>query len=104
MGSFRLVGWSRMVRVQVSEQVLLPVSVVRAWVYLGDTARMVARDPLLESYEPEQGVLVEGTTNRVVSRVGPLRVSLVTSDRRLGAAASGGVRDRETEVAAEGAD
>ena len=66
------------VPVQVSEELLLPVSVVRAWEYLGDTARMVELDPLLESYEPEGGVISQGTTNRVVSRLGPLRIRMVT--------------------------
>jgi carbon monoxide dehydrogenase subunit G len=66
------------VPVQVSEQVMLPVPVMRAWEYLGDTARMVELDPLLESYEPEGGAISQGTTNRVVSRLGPLRMRLVT--------------------------
>ncbi len=64
--------------VQVSEEVLLPVPVLRAWEYLGDTARMVQLDPLLESYEPATGELSPGTTNQVVSRFGPLRLRLVT--------------------------
>jgi hypothetical protein len=66
------------VPVQVSEEVVLPVPVMRAWEYLGDTAHMVELDPLLESYEPECGAISQGTTNRVVSRLGPLRVRLVT--------------------------
>lgn len=64
--------------VQVCEQVLLPVPVRRAWEYLGDTARMVELDPLLESYEPATGELSQGTTNQVVARLGPLRLRLVT--------------------------
>ena len=64
--------------VQVSEEVILPVAVIRACEYLGDTARMVELDPLLESYEPECGVISEGTTNRVVTRLGPLRMRMVT--------------------------
>lgn len=64
--------------VQVSEEVVLPVSVIRAWEYLGATDRMVELDPLLESYEPESGAISEGTTNRVVSRLGPLRMHMVT--------------------------
>jgi hypothetical protein len=57
---------------------VLPVPVGRAWEYLEDTEHMVELDPLLESYEPEAGVIQEGTTNLVVSRMGPLRMRVIT--------------------------
>lgn len=67
-----------MVRVTVSEEVVLPVPVTRAWDYLTDTPHMVELDPLLESYEPETGVIALDTTNEAVSRIGPLRMRAIT--------------------------
>ncbi len=61
--------------VTVSEQVLLPVAVEDASAFLSDTARMVTLDPLLVAYEPERGVIEEGTLNRVTMRLGPLRLT-----------------------------
>lgn len=43
--------------VRVSEEVVLPVQVARAWEYLGNTQHLVELDPLLGSYEPETGVM-----------------------------------------------
>jgi hypothetical protein len=61
--------------VSVSEQVLLPVPVEDAWAFLSDRPRMVALDPLLVAYEPERGVIEQGTLNRVTMRLGPLRLT-----------------------------
>jgi hypothetical protein len=54
------------------------VSVEQAWAILADTPRMVDLDPLLISYEPENGAMEEGTLNRVRSRVGPFPATLTT--------------------------
>ncbi|WP_052667021.1 SRPBCC family protein [Nitriliruptor alkaliphilus] len=56
----------------------LGVPVAEAWALLSDTPRMIAVDPLLVAYEPERGVLEEGTLNRVTARVGPFRARLMT--------------------------
>lgn len=61
-----------------STQVVLPVPVEQAWAVLSDTPRMVALDPLIDSYEPENGAVEEGTLNRVRSRIGPFPARLVT--------------------------
>lgn len=70
-------------RARVSEEVVLPVPVARAWEYLVNTQRMVELDPLIESYEPETGVIAKDTTNQVVSRLGPLRMRLITRTAEL---------------------
>jgi hypothetical protein len=62
----------------VSEQVLLPTSVEEAWAFLGDTPRMVALDPMLVAYEPERGVIEQGTVNRVTTRIGPVRTTVTS--------------------------
>lgn len=72
-----------MKRVQDSEEIVLPVPVARAWEYLGNTQRMVELDPLIESYKPETGVIAKDTTNQVVSRLGPLRMRLITRTAEL---------------------
>ena len=59
-------------------ELVLPVPVDQAWAVLSDTPRMVALDPLIDSYEPENGVVEEGTLNRVRSRIGPFPARLVT--------------------------
>ena len=66
------------VTVRVSEQIVLPVTVEQAWDYFGNVSHLVELDPMLESYEPDAGTLQEGTTNHVVSRLGPLRMRMVT--------------------------
>lgn len=60
------------------EEILLPVSVDDAWALLSDTSRMVELDPAFEAYEPEAGVIQEGTLNHIVSRLGPVRMKGVT--------------------------
>ena len=62
----------------VREQVVLPATVDEAWAFLADTPRMVALDPLLVAYEPERGVIEEGTLNRVTTRIGPLRTTMTS--------------------------
>jgi hypothetical protein len=66
-----------------SVEATYPVSVQDAWAVLSDTPRMVALDPLLVSYEPENGVMEEGTLNHVRSRVGRFPVSLTSRTERL---------------------
>jgi hypothetical protein len=60
------------------EEILLPASVQDAWALLSDTRRMVELDPAFEAYEPEGGVIQEGTVNHIVSRLGPFRINGVT--------------------------
>ena len=64
--------------ITVSTEVILPISVDETWAVLSDTPRMVELDPLIDGYEPENGVVEEGTLNRVRSRVGPFPARLVT--------------------------
>lgn len=59
---------------EVRESIVLPVEVETAWEVLSDLPRMVERDPLLVDYQPENGVIEEGTLNRVTTKVGPLRM------------------------------
>ena len=62
----------------VSEQIILPTTVEDAWAFLADTPRMIALDPLLVAYEPERGVIEQGTLNRVTTRIGPLRTTMTS--------------------------
>ena len=39
--------------VTASTEAILPISVEETWAVLSDTPRMVALDPLIDSYEPE---------------------------------------------------
>ena len=64
--------------ITASTEVILPVSVDEVWAVLSATPRMVALDPLIDRYEPENGVVEEGTLNRVHRRIGPFPVRLVT--------------------------
>jgi uncharacterized protein YndB with AHSA1/START domain len=64
-------------------EITLPAPVEQVWALLADTPRMVALDPLLVAYEPEHGVIEAGTTNRVTSRVGPVRTTLVSRTEAL---------------------
>ena len=57
---------------------VLPVEPQALWDVLSDTSRMLRLDPMLESYEPENGALEEGTLNRATSRLGPLRLRMTT--------------------------
>lgn len=60
------------------EEVVLPLPPDEAWAVLADTPRMIAMDPVLESFEPEGGVLTEGELNHVASRLGPLWAKAVS--------------------------
>lgn len=46
-----------------------PATCDAVWAALADTPRMVAIDPLLDAYEPEQGTIQQGTENRVTARL-----------------------------------
>ena len=67
----------------VTEQILVPAGVQEVWNLLADTLRMLALDPMIESYEPENGALEEGTLNRVTSRIGPWRARMTTRTETL---------------------
>jgi hypothetical protein len=60
--------------VQVRVSAVLPGTPEQVWALLSDTPRMVAADPLFEAFEPELGVITEGTTNRITTRLGPVRL------------------------------
>ncbi len=62
----------------VTEQIQFPTDVQQVWNLLTDTPRMIALDPMIESYEPENGVIEGGTLNVVTSRIGPLRLHMTT--------------------------
>ena len=64
--------------VRVAESIELPVPVEEVWEFLGDTRQMVAMDPALEAFAPENGAVEVGTVNRITIRLGPFRARIVT--------------------------